>query len=302
MYEFLVRHVQKRQKIPKHSETQNRWFLLPREIRDMVYRELLCKRYLIHRSARWKQGKAFFHEDTPFYWFRGRHYYWRSYWWSGHVFMRKRPLFWADVSLLLTSKAISQEAIEIMYEGSVFSIYVGQPSLRFYRLTPLPPQHLLDRMQNIEMGTCVCDTLDFKASEAWFKNFNAGHIKRNSCRISFPCYYCLLWCEDEGGSHAPFFRACQSLVGFKTVTLTLELLCADVDEEEELVEVYNSMREDFKAALEPYLGPSRSYDDGPVFSLEFRPRNHLEDVQAAPLTCGGQALLLEEGTESEAAA
>ena len=86
------------------------------------------------------------------------------------------------------------------------------------------------------------------------------------------------------------------------MTLTLELLCADVDEEEELVEVYNSMREDFKAALEPYLGPSRSYDDGPVFSLEFRPRNHLEDVQAAPLTCGGQALLLEEGTESEAAA
>ena len=225
--------------------------------------------------------------------------------------MRKRPLFWADVSLLLTSKAISQEAIEIMYEGSVFTVYVGQPSLRFYRLTPLPPQHLLDRIQNIEMETCVCDTLDFKASEVWFKNFNAGHIKRNSCRINFPCYYCLLWCEDEGGSHAPFFRACQSLVGFKTVTLDLELLCADADEEDELVEVYSSMREDFKDALEPSLGPSRGYDVGQVFSsefhsrifsLEFNPRNHLENVQAARPKCGGQVLLLEEGTDSGAAA
>ena len=84
--------------------------------------------------------------------------------------------------------------------------------------------------------------------------------------------------------------------------MALELLCADADEEEELVEVYNSMREDFKAALEPCLGPSHCYDVGHVFSLEFHPRDHLEDVRAAQPTCGGQALLLEEGTESGAAA
>lgn len=153
-------------------------------------------------------------------------------------------------------------------------------------------------MQNIEVSTCVCDTLDYTATETWFKNFNDNHTRRNTCRISFPCYYCLIWCED----HTPFFRASQSFVGFKTVMVTLELLCADADSEEELLEIYDSTREDFKAALEPYLGPSESYDVGHVFCLEFHPRKHLEDVQAALPKSGGQALVLEEDTESGAGA
>ena len=302
MYEFLVRHVKYRQKKPKYPGTQDRWFTLPREIRDMIYREVLCKRYLIHWSKSWKRGKAFYYWNEPSFWFRGRHWYWKTYLWSGRLFMQKRPLFWADVSLLLTSKAISKEAIEIMYEGSVFCVYVGQTSLRYNGLTPLPSQHLLDRMQMIDIGTCVDNTLDFGASETWFKTFNASPAKRNTCRISFPCYYCLNLCQDEVGSHAPFFQACRSLVGFKAVTVTLDLLSADAEEEEQLVEVYNSMREDFKTALEPHLGPGRSYDVGNVFALEFRPRKYLEDLQAALPTSGRQALLLEEGAGSGDAA
>ncbi|CAD6564451.1 MAG: hypothetical protein ASARMPREDX12_002887 [Alectoria sarmentosa] len=295
MYRFLISHVKKNQKMSKPSETQNRWFSLPREIRDEIYREVLCKRYLIHWPARWKRGKAMGNEDRPLLWSRGQVVLvWTGLFWSGHVWMKKRPLFWADIALLLTSKAISQEAIDIMYKGSLFCVYVGQRPCYRNRMTPLPSQSLLDRMQNIEMGTCVCDTLDYTASETWFKHFNGGHTKRNTCRISFPCYYCLCWCSD----HAPFFRACQSLVGFKTVTVTLELLCADAGEEEEVLsEVYNSMREDFKAALEPHLGPSRSYDVENVFCLEFHPRKHLEDVQATLPKSGGQALVLEADTE-----
>lgn len=281
MYEFLVRHVRHRQKKPKHSETQNRWFKLPREIRDMIYREVLCKRYSIHWSPYFKQGKAFYYFYYAAFWFRGTHYYWTTYWWSGHLFMKKRPLFWADVSLLLTSKAISKEAMEIMYEGSVFSVHVGHLSLPHYDLTPLPSRHLLDRMQNLEVHTCVCWNLDFNAIETWFNSFNAGPVKRNSCRIYCSCYYCLFWCEHNGGSHVPFFQACRSLVGFKTVTVTLRHIRGDAEEKEVLVEAYTSMREDFKAALEPHLGPGRSYDVGQVFALEFRPRKHLEDLQAA---------------------
>lgn len=215
--------------------------------------------------------------------------------------MKKRPLFWADVSLLLTSKAISKEAIEIMYEGSVFCVYVQETPLQYDDLTPLPSQHLLDRMQMIDIGTCVDDTWDFHASWTWFRTFNASPAKRHSCRISFPCYRCLIWCQDREGSHAPFFQACRSLVGFKKVLVTLELLCADAGEEEGLVEVYNSMREDFKSALEPHLGPGRSYDfehDGHVFVLEFRPLKHVEGLQAALPKSGGQALLLKEGAGS----
>lgn len=288
MYRSLVSQVRKRQKKSKPSESQNLWFTLPREIRDEIYREVLCKNYLIHWPARWKRGKAIFNDDRPLFWFRGRHYSWRGVFWSGYIGMIKKQLFWADIALLLTSKAISQEAMEIMYEGSSFCVYVGQRARRWYPMTPLPPQQVLDRIQNIEMGTCVCNAKDdYTASETWLKSFNGSHTKRNTCRISFPCYYCLVWCDD----HSSFFRACQYLVGFKTVTVTLELLCADADSEEELWEIYNSMREDFKAALEPHLGPGRSYNFGIMFCLEFHPRKHLENVQSALPTSGSQALV-----------
>lgn len=290
MYGFVMKHVRKGRKMPEHSETPNRWFTLPREIRDQIYREVLCNRYLIHWPSRWKRGKAVHNDYRPLFWFRGRHVHWMGMFWSGHLWMRKRPLFWADIALLLTSKAICQEATEIMYEGSLFCVYVGQRSERFYRITPLPSPQMSSRIQHLEVGTCVCDTLDFTATETWFENFNATDIKRNTCRISFPCYYCLVWCD----SHAPFFRACQSLVGFETVEVALELLYIDAGEEEELLEIYRSMREDFQAALEPHLGPSRSLDFENVFALEFHPRKHLEDVQAALSKAGAQALVLKE--------
>lgn len=272
----LIRHVKK---MPKQPETQNRWFTLPREIRDMVYREVLCKKYLVQWSARWKRGKAVFNDDRPLFWFRGRHWSWRGLFW-----MIKRPLFWADIALLLTSKAISQEAIDIMYEESSFCVYLGQRSIRWYRMTPLPSQQLLARMQNFEIGMCVCDTLDRTASETWFENFDGSHTMRNTCRISFPCYYCLLELYDN---HAPFSRACRSLVGFKAVTITLQLPCAHADLEEEWSELCTSMREGFKTALEPDLGPGRCYDVEHVFSLEFHPRKYLEDVQAVLPTPAG---------------
>ena len=288
MYWSLVKHIKKGQKTPQHSEKPNLWFTLPREIRDQIYREVLCKRYLIHRPARWKRGKPVYHDDRPLFWFRGRLYSWRGWAWSGHIGTVKRPLYWAEIALLLTSKAISQEAIQIMYEESGFSVYVGMRSIRWYRMTPLPPQPLLNRMQNLLMSTCVCDTLDYTAGEKWLQNFNGSDVKRNFCYISFPCYYCLVWCTD----HTPFLRGCQSLVGFKKVTITLEHICADAGEEvEDLTEIYNSMRNDFRAALEPHLGPSISRDVDNFFCLDFHPRKHLEDVQAALLKSEGQPLL-----------
>lgn len=286
---LLTRHVKGSRKTLKDSETSNRWFSLPREIRDMIYRELLCKNYLIRWSARWKRGRAVCNYPRPLFWFRGTHVHWMGMFWSGHGWMRKKRLFWAEIALLLTSKAISQEAMEIMYKESLFCIYVGQLSERLYRMTPIPPQQLLDRMQNIEVQTCLCDV----ASETWFKDFKSGH---NTFQIFFPCNWCLH--ED----HTSIFQACQSLVCFKTVTVILELPCVYEDQVEELLELYNSLRKELKAALEPHLGPSWSYDaelEGEL-SLEFHPRKHVEDVQAA-LTLGGkQALALEEDVTSEA--
>ena len=284
IHRFLSKQVKKGQKTPEHSETPSRWFTLPREIRDEIYHEVLCRTYLIHWPARWRRGKAVFNDNRTLFEFRGGLCSWTGIFWSGHVWMVKRPLFWANIALLLTAKAICQEAMEIMYKGSSFSVYLGQRTIRWYRMTPLPSQHLLSRIQNLEMDTCVCDTQDYTASETWFEKFNGSDIKRNSCRISFPCYCCLVWCTD----HTPFFRACRSLVGFKTVTISLELEYTRPDEE--LFERYNSMREDFQAALEPHLGPGRSYYIDHCFCLEFHPRKHLEDLQAALPQSGVQAL------------
>ena len=203
--------------------------------------------------------------------------------------MKKRPVFWADIALLLTSKAISLEAIEVMYKGSIFRVYLGQAHLgeayleqnitRFFRMTPLPSQQVLSRIQNLDIGTCIChslDDMDFTAIETWFKKFDDWGSKRNICHLRFPCYYCLFWCED----HTPFFRACRSLVGFKTVIVTLRFHCADADELDEILERYDSMREDFQAALEPHLGPGRSEDDDYSLVLIFHPRKYLETRQA----------------------
>lgn len=166
-------------------------------------------------------------------------------------------------------------------------------------MTPLPSQRVLDRIQNIEMGTCVQHTGDF--TETLCKTLGS-HTKRNTCRISFPCYDCLVFSEY----HPSFFRGCQYLVGFKTVTVTLDILWADVEEYEELLEALledcNSTREDFKAALEPHLGPSRAYNVGNVFFLEFHPRKHLENVQSALPMSGGKPLCLEQDAESGAMA
>ena len=289
MYSFLKKHVKKNQKTPEHSEPENRLFTLPREIRDQIYSEVLCKTYLIHWPKRWKRGKSVFHDDRPLFWVRGTLISWRGWAWCGHIGTVKKPLFWADIALLLTSKAISQEAIEVMYKGSTFSAYVGKRSVRWYRITPLPPQQVLNRIQNLQVGTCVCCCNgDDSASEKWLNSFNHIYVQRNFCRISFPCYLCLVWDID----HTPFFRGCQSLIGFKTVLITLELPYANGEPKEEHSETYNSMREDFQAALEPHLGLSHSYDVDNFFCLEFHPRKHLEDVKAAPRESGDQALVL----------
>lgn len=287
-----TRHVKRSRKTLKDSETPNRWFSLPREIRDEIYREVLCKRYLVRWRARWKRGKAVCNEPRPLFWFRGTHVHWMGMFWSGHGWMKKRPLFWAEIALLLTSKAISQEAMEIMYEESLFRVYVGQRLERYRRLTPIPSPQLLDRMKNIEVQSCVCDILGFTASETWFKDFNSGHINH----ISLTCYHCS---HDD---HTPFLQACQSLVGFKTVTIIVEFFCVydEEEEEEELLTLYDSIRDDFRDALEPHLGSSQSYDTDRAFFLEFHPRKHVEDVQTALTIGGGQALALEEDTESGA--
>ncbi|KAM0803367.1 hypothetical protein BDR22DRAFT_66061 [Usnea florida] len=133
----LIRHIKQSQKRSKQCESQNRWFTLPREIRDMVYRELLCTRYLIHWSAKWKRGKAVINLDRPLFWFLGQHYVWTGLFWSGHIWMKKKRLYWADVALLLTSKAICREAIEIMYKESLFCVYMRQHSVPWYPITPL---------------------------------------------------------------------------------------------------------------------------------------------------------------------
>lgn len=124
MYRSLVSHVRKSQKKSNPSGTLDRWFTLPREIRDEIYRMILCKRYLIHWPARWKRGKAVFHDDRPLFCLRGWQITWRGVFWSGYIGTKKRQLFWADIALLLTSKAINREAMEIMYEGSLFCVYV----------------------------------------------------------------------------------------------------------------------------------------------------------------------------------
>ena len=284
---FLRKRLKKDQSTSKNSETPNRFFTLPREIRDQIYREVLCRRYLLLWSASRKSEGPKCSEQGPLFWFRGTHYHWLGWLWSLHRWMKKRPISWADSGLLVVSKAISREAIEIMYAESLFRAYTGETSERWFPLRPLPSQQTLDRIQNLEIETCVCETLNFTETENWFKAFDSRHTKRNFCRITLPCYYCLFWCED----HTPFFRACQTLVGFRRVIVTLELLYVNSEQERAFGERYTSMREEFQAALEPHLGPGRSYNVGRSLNLEFHPREHLEASQLALLDSEPRALV-----------
>ena len=267
MYMSLRNYVMNGQQTPKDAATPNRFFTLPREVRDMIYRETLCSTYMICWPKRWKRGKAVFHDDRLLFWFRHRQIVWRGCFWSGRVWTKKRPLFWADIALLLTSKAISHEGMEIMYNQSLFSLYRGLRSECVYNVTPLPSQQVLERIQNLEMAICVCDILNESATETWL-TFSGSDTKRNTCRIFISCYDCLDDFRD------PIFEACQSLIGFKVVTLTLDLVWMDAGLNHDLLET-------FQVALEPHLGHSRSYEIDSVLALEFHPRKHLEDGQAA---------------------
>ena len=80
-------------------------------------------------------------------------------------------------------------------------------------------------------------------------------------------------------------EACQSLIGFRVVTLTLDTIYVDAEwavaeGDPHFKEVYRPLREDFREALEPHLGHSRTYEIGNVLALDFYPRKHIEDVDA----------------------
>ena len=254
---------------PKDSATENLLFTLPRELRNKIYRNVLCSKYLICWPNTWEKGKAVSHVDRPLLRLRRRQFVWRAPW-SGHHTKKIKRLFWADIALLLTSKAISHEGMEIMYQESWFSGYVGQSPESKYRFTPLPSQQILERIQNLEMSMCMCNSWNHLASGIWL---TYSETMRQTCRISLCCYDCL-----DKYRHA-IFEACHFCIGFRVVTLTLDL--DDMDGgNRTLMELHRSIRENFRDSLEPHLGHSRSYEIGNVLALDFHPRKHIEVITA----------------------
>lgn len=140
------------------------FFTLPREVRDMMYRELFARFYLIVWPTQWDKSSP-----------RGYH-----------------PPF-ADITLLLVSRAISEEAISVMCKKSVFVL-----DLDYYvfDMTQRPSQHIMNRMLNVDIkfNLSIFRELaarnDGSALAIWkhcLEGLAGSHLHRDVCQITITC-------------------------------------------------------------------------------------------------------------------
>lgn len=237
------------------------WFSLSREIRDMIYYHLLCKKYLLVWPTLWDKNDP------------------RSY----------HPPF-ADIALPLASNIVCQEATETMYKNSIF---VVDMDYSLFQVTPQPSQNLTDRIQNIDIRLDLQVYRNLERSsrtkaallqkwEQYISAFSDSSIKRNSCEIILMCSVPV----PPAFMQERFFRAIKSLTSYKR--LMFQLVCPpkafNLTREDAIGgysprtphtgtrKDYSEMSQAIKTAFEPHLGAARCYRTCNVLYLEFLPR------------------------------
>ena len=257
----------------------------PAELRNMIYRYLVTKTYLIYWPLR--TGKTPTSLDTEL------------------------PLTKAlvDFPILQVSKTTRREALAVLYAESTFRYWVDRTRKSYHFRDACPGKEILGLVQDIEIHVSVPNLLSDVPSlattqtcEEIANRLNEASVLRNSLLIRFSDCDAPLF----DNKNLPLFRALAKLNNFKTVTVEvcggahhpkaneniplakartmiqqgiLSKITADCDSTIDLVQ----------DAMEPMLGPV--VEEGDVESaqnvcyaryLKFHPQNANDDFTCTP--------------------
>ena len=236
-------------------------FFLPREIRDEIYRLVVKKDYIIYVT----QSK-----NDPVPPTKDKH----------------------DFAILEVSKAVSDEASEILYSESVFSFYIDFSAHGIFCV----PTQLTKRMKNVDfrfrgLSTWHSDLFPPNTyptyqdhintiSQAAIADFTGAEIERNNLRIRLSL--CGPGMISTLSVH--ILERIKALVGFRTVILEILPLRSAVKAWQMRFRQYFlqlgtqqafQIRRGLLDTLEPTLGSAIQDANGDVFFLTFRPREHI---------------------------
>ena len=258
-------------------------FILPRELRDEIYRLLLKRYYTIFYSKplKWQKSKT-----------------------------RDKKTYNPGLVILRLSRTISFEAQELLYAESIFHVTVdfGMNSVELKR-----PTQALNRVRKVKITikglTPQFDGYDAKYSAAGLNhrieaicghtidNFMGTLIRRDSCHIQL--------CEI--GSHIVFPLTSYLLPKFAAfngfATVLVEVSTEKKNEQSVPKQCYHYRRNSSQSItrilesfgtivtgkMEPTMGPTISSIHGFTIRLEFKPRQHVPSI----LRAQAQKLLLE---------
>lgn len=244
--------------------------IFPREIRDEIYRLVLPQTYIAYYSSSIVRPVCY---DTP----NGF-----SQRWTG-----------SDLSIIRLSKAISDEAMSVMYLKGTFRFHSGVGSAYPEAVAQRPNADMKNRMTNVdvfyntefdpEIDLVTGFTMGFRTLDCYcsakagpLEFFQGDTISRKSILLELGLY--------EHSSYAarmtksPLFRALKKLTGFETVTLKLYAVAPyycppkgttqtteqewyDAGESEKLYAGFEDLLSAMRKELEPTLGSSSAISE-----------------------------------------
>ena len=244
------------------SENGGAIFVLPREIRDEIYRLLIKRRYTVFYPSKAASGATFAGNTTAVDRF--------------------------DLPIFQISHAIGHEVEAQVYSESTFRYFID-----FTMIEPRkPPTAVVNRIKKVEMligGLGVCfyqkTRLTYKdhmaaICEATIDDFTGTQILRDVCHIRIPAFR-MDMIEPLESYILPKLAAFH---GFRTL-----LVETTTDLDYVATARFERVIEGMKDAMEPTLGPATIKNGGSTIRLEFHPREHVP----SPFRAEAQKVLLD---------
>ena len=236
-------------------------FILPRELRDMVYRYVLKGNYLVSGKPETMSSDLFSEKE---FCGMGEH----------------------GASILRVAKAVSDEATKVLYSESRFRFDFP---FREGETMRLPSREAFERMMDIELNMTLGTEVTFTdqglppgARLRHFENLrqnwrfvlcciNRTAHSRNKFRVRYRLY---IWDTDDAMPTWPY-RRLRLLTGFRTVTVEVlpalggligdRLVPSATDSSDDTLNLLDSKTNDIKDYLANALGPAvvgHTYDPG----------------------------------------
>ena len=228
-------------------------FILPREIRDEVYRFLVKRRYTVIYAPKPVFGTAYGAKITAVDMF--------------------------DLAIFQISHAIGHEVQAVLYSESTFRYYIDFSMSMPRKL----PTAVVNRMKNVEIvirGLGVYYVYEYPTyksrteliCEAIIDGFTGTRILRDVCHIRIPAF------------RPDMIEPLESYILPKLATFHgFRTLLVEITTELERIATarFERVIEGMKDAMEPTLGPATITNGGSTIRLEFHPREHVPSLFGA---------------------